>query len=62
MLRHHSLAVHRLRQLDLGSRLNPSLTTVRQQPYPAGLAAATLVIDQIDLPKVPLIGRHALPV
>jgi hypothetical protein len=33
---------------DFGSRLNPSLITVRQQPYPVGLVAATLVIPQIE--------------
>lgn len=34
--------------LDFGTRLNPSLTTVRQRPYRMGLAAAKLVIDRIE--------------
>ena len=34
--------------VDIGTRLNPPLTTVRQRPYRMGLIAAKLVMDRIE--------------
>ncbi len=48
--------------LDFGSRLSPTLTTVRHRPYRMGTAAANLVIDRIEA-GVPVSSRiQRLPV
>ncbi|RYD33675.1 MAG: LacI family transcriptional regulator [Verrucomicrobiaceae bacterium] len=48
--------------LDFGSRLNPSLSTVRQRPYRMGLSAANLIIDRIesDVAMTPRAERLAV--
>ncbi len=48
--------------LDFGTRLNPTLSTVRQRPYRMGTAAANLIIDRIESEVVmsPRVERLAV--